>query len=205
MNWEDLQSEISKCEECISRWRGHIADPLSMGEIPDPPAKVKVLFVGVAPTNRIGRNRGEHFYSSTRDNLRRELFRLLHDHFDVPVKGLPLEMGNSVFHGEGYFFVHAAKVRPVGQDAPPSEALLYCANRHLKAEITILAPQAVCFLGITNLGPVAFSLLNRRVSETAIRVSFCGWTGWVGLAPQPVRGNRERTGLVIAKLLSLIG
>ena len=72
---------------------------------------MKILFVGVA--QQTARD-GTREYTSTGDNLRRELFRLLNDRFAIPLKGLSLEKGNNLFHGEGYFFVHAGKARPVG-------------------------------------------------------------------------------------------
>ena len=60
--WHDTQREIAACEECIGRWKGLVTQPLRVGEIPDPPPIVKILFVGVAPTNREGKNTGNHFY-----------------------------------------------------------------------------------------------------------------------------------------------
>lgn len=123
MRWQDAQRDISICEECVSRWRGRVTAPLQIGEIPDPPSFVKILIVGVAPTDLEGRNKGGHFYSSAGDNLRRGLFRLLNDRFAIPLNGLSLEEGNQLFHGEEYFFVHAGKTRPVGWDASPLETL----------------------------------------------------------------------------------
>jgi len=52
-------------QECITKWRGQVTDPLQIGEIPLPPAFVRILFVGVAPTDREGMNKGSHFYSSS--------------------------------------------------------------------------------------------------------------------------------------------
>lgn len=203
MRWQDAQRDISICEECVSRWRGRVIAPLQIGEIPDPPSFVKILFVGVAPTDLEGRNRGGHFYSSAGDNLRRGLFRLLNDRFAIPLNGLRLEEGNQLFHGEGYFFVHAGKTRPVGRDAPPLETLAYCSNRHLRSEVSILNPLAICFLGVTNLAAVASSLFKRQISETPVQASLDQWTGWVALAPQPVRGGEKRTALVLEQLFSL--
>lgn len=203
MRWQDAQRDISICEECVSRWRGRVTAPLQIGEIPDPPSFVKILFVGVAPTDLEGRNKGGHFYSSAGDNLRRGLFRLLNDRFAIPLNGLSLEEGNQLFHGEGYFFVHAGKTRPVGRDAPPLETLAYCSNRHLRSEVSILNPLAICFLGVKNLAAVASALLKRQISETPVQASLDQWTGWVALAPQPVRGGEKRTALVLEQLFSL--
>ena len=204
MRWQDAQRDISICEECVSRWRGRVTAPLQIGEIPDPPSFVKILFVGVAPTDLEGRNKGGHFYSSAGDNLRRGLFRLLNDCFAILLNGLSLEEGNQLFHGEGYFFVHAGKTRPVGRDAPPLEMLAYCSNRHLRSEFSILNPLAICFLGITNLAAVASSLFKRQISETPVQVSLDQWTGWVAVAPQPVRGGEKRTVIVLQRLVSLV-
>jgi uracil-DNA glycosylase len=204
MRWQDSQRDISICEECVGRWRGRVTEPLQIGEIPVPQSFVKILFVGVAPTDLEGRNKGGHFYSSAGDNLRRGLFRLLNDRFAIPLNGLSLEEGNQLFHGEGYFFVHAGKTRPVGRDAPPRDILIYCANRHLRTEIDILNPSAICFLGVKNLKSVTQSLFDRQVFEVPGRASLDRWTGWVVLAPQPVRGGERRTEIVLAKLLKLV-
>lgn len=204
MGWKDIQRDISTCQECIGQWKDRVTEPLATGEIPDPPPRVKILFVGVAPTNRTGKNKGAHFYSSTADNLRRGLFRLLKNSFDIPLKDLNLGAGNAVFHQHGYFFVHAGKARPVGQDAPPEEALVFCSNRHLRKEILFLNPRAICFLGVTNLTTVTRSLFQRNISETPIQASSDGWTGWVALAPQPVRGGERGTTLVLKRLLTLV-
>jgi uracil-DNA glycosylase len=204
MKWPDAQKEIAACEECVHQWKGQVTQPLTIGEIPNPPPLVKILFVGVAPTDLEGRNKGGHFYSSAGDNLRRGLFRLLNDRFAIPLKGLSLGEGDRHFHGEGYFFVHAGKTRPVGQDVPPKELLIYCANRHLRTEINILNPSAICFLGIKNLKSVTQSLFDRQVVEAPVRASLDRWTGWVALAPQPVRGGERRTEIVLAKLLKLV-
>ncbi len=200
MEWQDTQGDIAVCQECIGRWKGLVIQPQQVGEIPDPPPIVKVLFVGMAPTNREGKNKGNHFYSAARDALRNGLFRLL----GIPLDGLRLEEAISVFHRRGYFFVHAGKIRPVGQDAPPRDALMYCANRHLRVEINILNPVAICFLGVTNLALVTTALFDRQIDEIPVRVSLDRWTGWVALAFQPVRGGEKRTALVLEKLLSLV-
>ena len=203
VKWREAQREIADCDECVSRWKGRVIAPLQIGEIPDPPSPLKILFVGVAPTDREGRNKGHHFYSSSGDNLRRGLFSLLGDRFRIPLTGLSLEEGNKVFHGLGCFLVHAGKTRPVGQDAPPLETLAYCSNRHLRSEISILNPLAICFLGVTKLSAVALSLFKRQIGETPIRASLERWAGWVVLAPQPVRGSERRTTVVLEKLFSL--
>lgn len=204
MKWHESQIDIATCRECVSRWKGLVVDPLEVGEIPDPPAKINILFVGVAPTRREGKNKGSHFYSCVGDNLRRGLFRLLSSHFEIALTDVSCEEGNRVFHAHGFFFIHAGKVRPVAQDAPPEEPLIYCANRHLRDEIEILQPKAICFLGLNNLVTVTRSLFGRQVSETPLRASIDEWTGWVALAPQPVRGSEKRTRLVIEKLWKLV-
>jgi uracil-DNA glycosylase len=204
MKWQEAQKEIAVCEECVHQWKGRVTEPLATGEIPNPPPLVRILFVGVAPTNRTGKNKGAHFYSSAADNLRRGLFRLLKHSFDVPLKDLNLEAGNAAFHRQGYFFVHAGKARPVGHDAPPEEALVFCSNRHLRKEVLFLNPRAVCFLGVNNLGTVARSLFQRNISETPVQAHSDDWTGWVALAPQPVRGGERRTALVLERLLTLV-
>lgn len=204
MKWHDIQKEIAVCLECVGRWKGLVTQPLQVGEIPHPPPIVKILFVGVAPTNLEGKNKGSHFYSQAGDNLRNGLFRLLEERFHIPLNGLNLESATAAFHQQGYFFVHAGKTRPVGQDAPPREVLSYCVNRHLRAEINILNPLAICFLGLNNLAPVTKSLFERQIGDVPVRASLDRWTGWVALAPQPVRGGEKRTAPILENLLSLV-
>ncbi len=203
MNWEMLQREIAGCRECTERWRGLVVDPLQIGEIPSPPVNVRILFVGVAPTNMSGRNKGAHFYSTSKDNLRSGLFKLLQRFIKNPLQGLSLEEGNEIFHQHNFFFVHAGKVRPVGQNAPPVESLLYCSGQHLKKEICSLNPKTICFLGKNNLAKVVQSFFGKEIGEKPMLVSLNGWKGWVTLAPQPLRGGEKRTALILKNLLDL--
>ncbi|RMH37296.1 MAG: hypothetical protein D6690_02715 [Nitrospirae bacterium] len=202
MPWQRLQAEISGCRECMTRWPEHVSDPLAMGEIPDPPPSIEILFVGVAPTNLLGRHRGTHFYSSPSDPLRRGLFRLLQEHFHVPLSLVSMEDDNRTFHAHGYFFVHAGKARPLGLDAPPRDALSYCARRHVSSEIPALKPKAICFLGKTRLSSIAEALFDQPIAMEPVLASLGDWSGWVALAPQPVRGNASRT-LQVLSLLRL--
>ncbi len=126
--WVDLQREIASCRKCREKWSKEITSPLSVGEIPDPPQKVKLLFVGVAPTPSRGKNKGNHFYSDVSDTLRVELFKML----DTLLENANLshrnasskEDGDSAFHGLSFFFVHAAKVRPITKSSPSHSAIL---------------------------------------------------------------------------------
>ena len=49
--------------------------------------------------------------------------------------------------------------------------LVYCARRHLRAEINILNPLAICFLGLNNLAPVTRSLFERQIDDVPVRAS----------------------------------
>ncbi len=192
--WQQIQTEIAGCRDCCERWPAVVTDPLSLGELPSPPPDIDVLFVGVAPTRSGGRSRGTHFYSTATDNLRRGLFRLLaSQEFELPLLGLDLEAGNRAFHDARCFFVHAAKARPTNADAPPRHVIAYCASRHLRHEISVLNPRAVCFLGATHLAPTAAALFERRIGGTAVIAQLGSWRGPVVLAPQPVRGRASRT------------
>lgn len=113
--WADLQTDIASCRGCVRQWPTLVAQPLSAGEIPNPP-KVTLLFVGVAPTPIEGKNKGMHFYSSTRDPLRTALFQMLDsllDDSDLRQKDKTgKSAGDAAFHERGLFFVHAAKIKP---------------------------------------------------------------------------------------------
>src|SRR5437016_3272704 len=156
--WRTLQEQVASCSQCVSRWPDKVVRPLGFDEIPDPPKSVDVLFVGVAPTPVQGKNAGEHFYTSVSDPLRVGLFRLLEEKFRVPLNAKKLEDGNRSFHKLACFFVHCAKARPIRDPAPPIETIHFCAARHLRAEIPVLSPRAICFLGKNNAGPAAKEL-----------------------------------------------
>jgi len=193
-SWRELQKSIGSCTECVSRWPAQVTRPLSLGEIPDPPGSIDILFVGVAPTPEQGFFKGAHFYSSARDMLRVGLFRLLATpDFGLPRFGGELRSGNQQFHDARCFFVHAAKVRPIKEAAPPREAIRFCASRHLRKEIIALQPRIVCFLGKNNATDVAKELFGQTIGEDLTRASFENWSGLAVVAPQPRRGWETRT------------
>lgn len=185
--WRELQAGVGRCHECIAISDGTAAQPLQPGEIPDPPPEIDILFVGVAP-RRINGGDGSHFYSSAADKLRLGLFTVL----DGPPFGLsPMaanrigrEEGDRAFHAARLFFVHVAKVRPINRLAPRPAVLRACAREHLRAEIPLLAPRAVCFLG-TNASRTAARAFGAKVGATPVRAAINGWTGEVVAAPQP--------------------
>ncbi len=199
--WKSIQHEIAVCRECIGRWPKRVIFPVTPGEIPDPPDRIKILFIGVAPTAQDGQNEGSHFYSSPCDQLRNGLFRLLRTELSIPFEGLELDADNNLFHRSGFFFVHAAKVRPIGNNAPPPAAILFCAQRHLRKEIVLLNPHAVCFVGANNLMPVAQALFGAKISEVPRPVSLDAWSGLAAVAHQPIRGWKNRTAKTIELLL----
>jgi hypothetical protein len=89
--------------------------------MPQPPERVKLLFVGVAPTPEKGGSRGGRFCTSATDKLRIGLFRLLDDApFNLSLSGLSLVDGNRRLFEVGLFFLHAAKVRPITELLPPA-------------------------------------------------------------------------------------
>lgn len=166
--------------ECPRRWRDDVINPLALGQIPEPPPAVDILFVGVTPTAHEGRNKGAHFYSSSKDPLRMGLFSLLgRAEFGLNLAGLSLAEENKAFHEAGCFFVHAAKVRPIADPAPPSDAIAFCAARHLRYEILLLRPKAVCFLGVNNASFAAAALLAKTFAAASDwRCSKTGTAWW---------------------------
>lgn len=201
--WHSIQQSIADCQKCCQHWPAEITHPLKYGEIPDPPEKIKILFIGVAPTPLNGKNQGNHFYTSENDLLRIGLFRLLSGQHNIRLIGLGLNEGNQQFHKAGFFFVHAAKVRPFQKPAPPREVIGLCVMHHLKVEIPILNPSAICFIGIKNLREIPHSLFGQKIGETPIRASLDNWSGEVAAAPQPIRGWHKRTDQVIRQLLRI--
>ncbi len=197
--WRELQTKIQGCRECLNRWHEEVVQPLRQREIPDPPGKIKILFVGVAPTAQTGRSHGTHFYSNEKDLLRRGLLKLLTER-DSAWEDQSLRDGNRKFHDANYFFVHAAKVRPITKPAPPKEAIGFCALRHLKKEILLLKPTAICFLGKNNATPAAKALFGVTVGEKPQKVELEGWKGWAVVADQPRRGWEKQTTKVLKEL-----
>jgi hypothetical protein len=178
-----------------------VAHPLSTSEIPNPPEFVKVLFVGVAPSRLEGDNRGTHFYSSPSDPLRRELFRLLAEQpFGLLLQGLNWRNAILQFHKSQCFFVHAAKVRPILKDAPPRQAIAFCAKRHLLNEIQSISPKTLCVISKSQVGPVTAEIFGTPLSEEPRNIRVGSWTGLAALAPQPVRGGAREAKVVLSKL-----
>ncbi|HET7342347.1 MAG TPA: uracil-DNA glycosylase family protein [Methylomirabilota bacterium] len=177
-----------------------------MDEIPGPPPDLKLLFVGVAPTAAGGQSRGGHFYSDSADRLRRGLFDLLSEpDFGLALRDLSLRDGNQRFHEAGYFFLHAAKVRPVTTDAPPTEAIIHCARRHLAREIEFLRPRSICFLGTNNLRSVARDLFGKEIGPECRPVTLTTgtWNGLAAVTHQPRRGWQDVTRRTLRAMLSV--
>lgn len=199
--WSTIQREIAECLECTQRWPNDVINPLERGQIPEPPPAIDILFVGVAPTAQKGRNKGAHFYSSSKDPLRMGLFKLLgRSEFGLNLDGLSLGEGNKAFHQARCFFVHAAKVRPTADPAPPPEAIAFCATRHLRHEILLLRPKAVCFLGLNNASFAATALFGQDLCGSVGEVVLENWRGLGAVADQPRRGWAERTAVIVKKL-----
>ena len=169
MTWSQIQIDIASCGECTTRWPNDVCRPLAVGEIPDPPERVKLLFVGVAPTPEKGGSRGGHFYTSATDKLRIGLFRLLDDTpFNLSLSGLSLVDGNRRLFEAGLFFLPAAKVRPITELSPPHDCIRHCARRHLRVEIEHIAPKTVCFVGVGNAVPAAEELFGEVLLDTDV-------------------------------------
>jgi uracil-DNA glycosylase len=206
--WILLQKEISACADCVARWPEHITRPITLGEIPSPLFPINVLFVGVAPTDIKGRYQGTHFWSRRTDLLRVGLFRVLDDVLHLRLSEAnerSKDEADAAFMSAGFFFVHSAKVRPIGMSAPPREAIAYCAARHLVREIEALAPQSVCFVG-RNARSAARAIFGAEVG-VAVRASRLDkWVGRVACGNQPRRGwdrkGTNPTAVVVRTLMN---
>lgn len=204
MTWSQIQVDIASCAECTTGWANEVCRPLSVGEVPTPPERVRLLFVGVAPTPHEGRSRGAHFYSSVTDRLRVGVFRLLrHAPFNLSLSGLSLSDGNRSFFEAGLFLLHAAKVRPIRKLSPPHDCVRHCAGHHLRAEIEHLAPGGVCFIGLGNAAPAAEELFGAGVGSKPQQCRLGSWSGLVAVAPQPIRGHAPRTKEIVKHLLAV--
>ena len=150
--WRDLQGAVHVCSRCDTQLpdAGVECPPgLLYPQGIEPPDRVRVLFVGVAPPET-----GRHFYTDPKDKLRRGLFDVLQQLgrtcHDVPA-----------FIERGFFLVHTAKCAIRGTTDPSLPVSKFCASTHLCKEIECLEPDALCFLS-KNVGfPVSAGLLPR--------------------------------------------
>lgn len=219
--WIASKQAIAGCRECFSRWPSHVEPALFPDEIPNPVGNINILFVGVAPppSRADGDDDVGHFYSNPRDRLRVGIFHVLDQVFETDLTESnrdSRESGTTAFLNAGFFFVHAAKVRPCrGRLAPSRKIMRFCAKQHLADEILLLRPKSICFVGATSATPAAEAVFQRSIGETAEQCEIRGkagmadWRGWVAVTVQPVRGtmegrNRERTAKVIGQLRQLI-
>ena len=201
--WTACKARIAACHECLDRWSPRIERPLGVGEVPDPHFPVSILFVGVAPPP-LGKDDDDevgHFYSNPCDRLRLGFFNVLDRVFKTDMTQRNRDSrgdGTAAFVNAGFFFVHAAKVRPCrGRSAPTRRIMRFCARQHLAEEIALLRPQGICFLGTTNAAPAAEAVLKRQVGEIPEQGEILAsdgakqWRGWVVATVQPVRGTKE--------------
>ncbi len=215
--WTACKHRIAACHECLDRWSSRVEHPLGVDEIPNPCPDVSILFVGVAPPP-LGTDDDDevgHFYSNPCDRLRLGLFHVLDRVFKTEMtkrNRVSREAGTTAFLDAGFFFLHAAKVRPCrGRLAPTRRIMRFCAKQHLPDEITLLQPRGICFLGATNAAPAAEAVFRHRIGEVPEQGEIRSangtdaWRGWVVATVQPVRGtkegrNRERAARSIEQL-----
>ncbi len=189
-----------------------VAKPLEVGEIPDPPDTVDVLFIGVAPPALHGKHGGRHFWSNASDPLRIGLFGVLDEFLGSRLRTLNRrnkDAADDAFRDRRFFLVHSCKVRPVPAElkSPPDDVIASCARRHLAEEIVALKPRAVCFLGHNTARAAA--LLGLAVDDRITTAKLMSETGdWNGLGMatvQPIRGAERRAGPAIRRLLAQTG
>jgi len=135
--WVNVQAEIAECTLCTGRLpRLRVNCP--PGQLyPDdvqPPDRVKVFFVGVAPPQR-----ARHFYTDSRDKLKLGLFSVLNR------LGKPCNDVND-FLRHGFFLLHSAKCARENTPKPSRRVARLCSSHYLKREIEQLRSDAVCWL-----------------------------------------------------------
>lgn len=209
LRWITIQRAIAGCHDCIRGKPDLVAKPLGVGEIPDPPSTLDVLFVGVAPPALKGKHRGRHFWSNASDPLRIGLFGVLDEFLGSQLRALNRRnkvAADDAFCDRKLFFVHSCKVRPIPADlkAPPDDVIASCARLHLVEEIVALQPRAVCFLGHNTA--TAAALLGLTTDDriaTAKLMSVSGdWNGLAMATVQPIRGAEKRAGPAISRLVA---
>ena len=217
--WAECKERIASCHECLNHWSPRIEAPIGTKEVPNPKPPISILFVGVAPPPH-GKDEDEdvgHFYSNPCDRLRVGLFHVIDRTYKTNLTKQnrdSREAGTTAFLDAGFFFLHAAKVRPCrGHSAPTVRIIRFCARLHLVEEICLLKPHGVCFLGTSYAAPAAEAIFGFPLGDDPKEVEIAcadqkeGWRGLAVATVQPVRGtkegrNRERTSKVIEGLRS---
>ncbi len=204
VRWRAIQPGIASCQDCIRGQHELVGSPLAVGEIPDPPPTIDVLFVGVAPTSLTGKHKGRHFWSNVNDPLRIGLFSLLDGLLDSKLRVVNRRSKSEAddeFRARKFFFIHSCKVRPVPAKlkAPAGDVIATCARRHLAEEIVALGPRTVCFLG-HNTAPAAGLLglsVDDRIATATLKSEIGEWNGLGMATVQPIRGAERRTARAI--------
>ncbi len=170
--WAEVQADVIGCNRCATHLRDVEVDcppGLLYPQGIEPPASIRVLFVGVAPPEN-----GCHFYTDQSDNLRRGLFDTLAD-LGRPVRTL------EGFIAHGFFLVHTAKCTIRRTTKPDLRVSRFCASQHLRREIECLSPDVRRDVG----------------AETTSQMRSARWVGRLLRAGQHARqrhsGPRSRT------------
>lgn len=197
--WNLIQDDIAHCEHCREQFP-NLTVRCPPGRIHgDVSSTISVLFVGVAPPRP-----GEHFNSSTPDKLRVGLFRVLSE------IGFPC-ISLSDFRSYGFLLVHTAKCAYDESWKANLDISKFCAPKHLRREIEVLHPRAICILSKT-VGPSVATVLAQgwgndlapSVGEiTHLRIG--SHTLYALVTLQPVRGWERRTQIHIAALFESAG
>jgi len=150
--WLDLQDDVARCSRCRTEL-SNVAVECPPGVLYppgiEPPASIRVLFIGVAPPET-----GRHFYTDPSDNLCRGVLDILRQ-LGRPCRSVP------DFIERGFFLIHTAKCAIHGTPKPNLRVSKLCASTHLCREIECLAPDGICFLSKKIGFPVAANLLPR--------------------------------------------
>jgi len=201
LEWNALQMEIAQCVLCTKRFPEVDCPP---GRIPPanlpPPDWIKVLFIGVAPPHK-----GCHFYTDPKDRLRKGLFKILKE-LGHPCDGVDA-LDFTPFLDSHFYLIHAAKCAIRGTSKPSVDVSRFCSSHHLKREIEVLQPNAVCWLSKNVCYPVCQSL-NREWGTgrgvpfgEATSVTMGGRNIYFLATKWPGRGGEEDTRMHLDELL----
>jgi len=148
VNWKNIQQNMSQCRQCAVKLSeiDIVCPPPAI--YPNPPEKIKVLFVGVAPPRP-----DDHFYSNDSDKLRCGLFSLLSK------LGYPCDH-ISGFFAYDFFLTHTAKCPIKDSWQPDLRVSRICSQIFLRQEIEFLKPDAVCILS-KSIGPLVADQLAK--------------------------------------------
>lgn len=151
--WEEIQKAIRSCVDCRRHGFTEVLCNPPNKTPTFPPSNISILFISEAPPRS-----GQYFYDEIQpDGLRTRIFRVLAS-LDFQIHSIKDLVSNH------FYLVPTVKCpsQKNGQNRKPRNRVInLCINQHLKREIQLIKPNAICLLGQTAL--YGFSKLYPKI------------------------------------------